>query len=257
MTLGQRIQELRKKQGLSQETLGEKLGVSRQAISRWEMDGAVPEVDKLIALSKLFGVSLNDLLQVEKSEEKQARSADKDRKLIRWLAGLCAALILVSVVSLGFTIHFRRQVMDILDPPQAPVWPASDIEYAFLPDYESMTVDVAFSLADVEELKGWEVSVRTRSYERLSGTVTTLYDVETPVTLRRGAAAFCLEDIPFSYHGLVNIILTYSKGKVSSSQPLFSAEPTGPGIRWEVCPIDPIDTEGIIQTENPELLEPQ
>ena len=40
MTLGQRIQELRKKQGLSQEALGEKLGVSRQAISRWEMDGA-------------------------------------------------------------------------------------------------------------------------------------------------------------------------------------------------------------------------
>ena len=120
-----------------------------------------------------------------------------------------------------------------------------------------MTVDVAFSLADVEELKGWEISVRTRSYERLSGTVPTLYDVETPVTLRRGAATFCLEDIPFSYHGLVNIILTYSKGKVSSAQPLFSAEPTGPGIRWEVCPIDPIDTEGIIQTENPELLEPQ
>ena len=260
MTLGQRIQELRKKQGLSQEALGEKLGVSRQAISRWEMDGAVPEVDKLIALSKLFGVSLDELLQVEVPKEAalpQDDRARRDRELIRWLAGLCAALILVSAVSLGFTIHFRRQVMDILDPPQAPVWPASDIEYAFLPDYESMTVDVAFSLADVEELKGWEVSVRTRSYERLSGTVTTLYDVETPVTLRRGAAAFCLEDIPFSYHGLVNIILTYSKGKVSSSQPLFSAEPTGPGIRWEVRPIDPIDTEGIIQTETPELLEPQ
>ena len=65
MTLGQRIQELRKQHNLSQEALGEKLGVSRQAISRWEMDGAVPEIDKLIAMGKLFGVSLNDLLQVE------------------------------------------------------------------------------------------------------------------------------------------------------------------------------------------------
>lgn len=64
MTLGQRIQELRKKQGLSQEALGEKLGASRQAISRWEMDGAVPEVNKLIALSKLFRVSLDELLRV-------------------------------------------------------------------------------------------------------------------------------------------------------------------------------------------------
>ena len=69
MTLGQRIQELRKGQNLSQEGLGEKLGVSRQAISRWEMDGAVPEVDKLIAMGRLFGVSLNDLLQVEEGPE--------------------------------------------------------------------------------------------------------------------------------------------------------------------------------------------
>lgn len=64
MTLGQRIQELRKQNNLSQEALGEKLGVSRQAVSRWEMDGAVPEVDKLIAMGRLFGVDLNDLLQV-------------------------------------------------------------------------------------------------------------------------------------------------------------------------------------------------
>ena len=64
MTLGQRIQELRKQSSLSQEALGEKLGVSRQAVSRWEMDGAVPEVDKLIAMGRLFGVDLNDLLQV-------------------------------------------------------------------------------------------------------------------------------------------------------------------------------------------------
>ena len=62
MTLGQRIQELRKQKGLSQEGLGEKLGVSRQAVSRWEMDGAVPEVDKLVAMAKLFGVSLEQLL---------------------------------------------------------------------------------------------------------------------------------------------------------------------------------------------------
>ena len=65
MTLGQRIQELRKQQNLSQEELGTRLGVSRQAVSRWEMDGAVPDVDKLIAMSKLFSVTLNDLLGVE------------------------------------------------------------------------------------------------------------------------------------------------------------------------------------------------
>ncbi len=68
MTLGTRIQELRKQQGLSQEALGEALGVSRQAISKWESDVTVPEVDKLIALSKRFGVPVGVLLGVEAAQ---------------------------------------------------------------------------------------------------------------------------------------------------------------------------------------------
>lgn len=72
MTLGQRIQEHRLRLELSQEALGEKLGVSRQAVSKWEADAAVPDTDKLIALSKLFGLSLNELLQVEGPEAGQA-----------------------------------------------------------------------------------------------------------------------------------------------------------------------------------------
>lgn len=65
MTIGQRIAQQRKKLGLSQEALGEQLGVSRQAISKWEADAALPEIDKLIALSKLFDVSVGWLLGVE------------------------------------------------------------------------------------------------------------------------------------------------------------------------------------------------
>lgn len=65
MTIGQRIAECRRQLGLSQESLGEKMGVSRQAISKWEADAALPEIDKLIALSKLFGVTVGWLLGVE------------------------------------------------------------------------------------------------------------------------------------------------------------------------------------------------
>ena len=68
MTLGQRIQKHRLRLELSQEALGERLGVSRQAVSKWEADAAVPDTDKLIALSKLFGLTLNELLQVEGPE---------------------------------------------------------------------------------------------------------------------------------------------------------------------------------------------
>ena len=68
MTLGQRIQQLRKEHGMSQEALGEQLGVSRQAISKWESDNTIPEIDKLIALAKLFGVSVGILLGVEEDD---------------------------------------------------------------------------------------------------------------------------------------------------------------------------------------------
>lgn len=64
-TLGGRIQAGRKAAGLSQEALGERLGVSRQAVSRWEADAAVPELEKLIAISRLFGVTVGALLGVE------------------------------------------------------------------------------------------------------------------------------------------------------------------------------------------------
>lgn len=64
-TIGQRIAAQRKQLGISQEALGEKTGVSRQAISKWESDSAIPEIDKLISLSKLFGVTVGWLLGVE------------------------------------------------------------------------------------------------------------------------------------------------------------------------------------------------
>lgn len=65
MTTGRRVAQKRKELGLSQEALGEKLGVSRQSIYKWESDGALPEVEKLVALSRLFGVSVGWLLGVE------------------------------------------------------------------------------------------------------------------------------------------------------------------------------------------------
>ena len=65
MTLGPRIVQKRKELGLSQEALGDRLGVSRQSIYKWESDSALPEIDKLITLSRLFGVSVGWLLGVE------------------------------------------------------------------------------------------------------------------------------------------------------------------------------------------------
>lgn len=121
MTLGQKIQTLRHDAGLSQEGLGEKLGVSRQAISKWEADGAVPEVDKLIALSRLFEVNLHDLLQVEGTsreepeesgeqppEEAAENPLEKDqppRRNGRWWKALC--VVLAAAVCVQGVVLFR------------------------------------------------------------------------------------------------------------------------------------------------------
>ena len=63
MSIGNRIQQFRINNGLTQEQLAEKLGVSRQSISKWEMEQSLPEIDKVVLLSKLFSVGTNEILR--------------------------------------------------------------------------------------------------------------------------------------------------------------------------------------------------
>lgn len=74
MTVGQRIAQKRKELGLSQEGLGDKLGVSRQAIYKWESDASLPEVEKLVALSRIFSVPVGWLLGEEEHPSGQTDS---------------------------------------------------------------------------------------------------------------------------------------------------------------------------------------
>ena len=68
MTLGERICQHRVERRLSQQEVAEKLEVSRQSVSKWETDGAVPELDKLVKLCGLFGVGLDELVRGEKPQ---------------------------------------------------------------------------------------------------------------------------------------------------------------------------------------------
>ena len=68
MTLRDKLIVLRDKAGISQMTLAEQLGVSRQAISRWESGDAVPTMDKLKSVSKIFNLSLDWLCNEDISE---------------------------------------------------------------------------------------------------------------------------------------------------------------------------------------------
>lgn len=86
MTLGERIQEHRKEAALSQEALGEALGVTRQSISKWESDAAIPELDKLIAMSRLFHTSVGALLGVEEANRLDRELTERELKALSAIA---------------------------------------------------------------------------------------------------------------------------------------------------------------------------
>ena len=72
-----RLYELRKKHDLSQEELAERLGVSRQAVSKWERSEASPDTDNLIALAKIYGLTLDELIYGE-SNTSEANTAKEE-----------------------------------------------------------------------------------------------------------------------------------------------------------------------------------
>ncbi len=69
MSISEKIQQLRKSNGLSQEQLAEKLNVSRQAISKWESGASFPDVEKIVLISELFKVSTDYLMKDENTVE--------------------------------------------------------------------------------------------------------------------------------------------------------------------------------------------
>lgn len=70
MTLGQRIKEEREKRQWTQDYLAETLNVSRQAISKWEVGSAYPDIDRLVQISNLFDITLDSLIKGDDSLKK-------------------------------------------------------------------------------------------------------------------------------------------------------------------------------------------
>lgn len=106
--LADRLVELRKENKLSQEALAEKLGLSRQAISKWERAEASPDTDNLIALAELYNVSLDTLLgnenvnaQKEEKDEKQPVTERENKGRAQLKKTPIALLVTVAVYVVG------------------------------------------------------------------------------------------------------------------------------------------------------------
>lgn len=129
MSLAKKMIELRKQNGLSQQDLADRLGVSRQAISRWETGAVQPLADSVKSLAQVFQVStdylLNDDLDTptppptaQPAPPQEKQSARKHRKWLLALAALAAAavLVLVTAVATAYYLQWKeRQPVSMYD----------------------------------------------------------------------------------------------------------------------------------------------
>lgn len=116
MTLGVRLQELRKSHNLSQEQLAEKLDVSRQAVSKWESSQANPDISNIVKLSNIYEVS-TDYLLTGKEHDSQAVYKEQmvDKKSFKKLQGLPSSIRLaIAILITAFGIFVVIPVLFIV-----------------------------------------------------------------------------------------------------------------------------------------------
>ena len=111
MEFGNKLYELRKEKGLSQEELASRLEVTRQTVSKWELGDSTPDLDKLVLLAELFEISLDELvlgkvpvttkldkLGAKVMNEENKQKAKKGLKVIGIIAGAVLAIDAISML---------------------------------------------------------------------------------------------------------------------------------------------------------------
>lgn len=112
MTLGNNIQKLRKQIGLSQEQLGEQVGVTRQTISNWESEQTSPNPEQLILLSKSLNISIDELLDNERKDDLYKKVSNTEQlagmimKILKTLGKLAIGYLIFVAILIVFTIVY-------------------------------------------------------------------------------------------------------------------------------------------------------
>ena len=116
MILADKITEERKKNGWSQEELAEKLGVSRQSVSKWESAGSVPDLQKVIQLAELFGVSTDYLLKDALGQESRGTGAGSDPEIAKRQVSMEEANTFLNIKKEAAPIIANATALCILSP---------------------------------------------------------------------------------------------------------------------------------------------
>lgn len=102
MKFNERLLKLRKENALSQEELGEKLNVTRQTVSKWELGETTPEMEKLIEMAKLFNVSTDELIKESDDKEDAKYEIKKDKTANGNNKAIIIILVVLLIALLGF-----------------------------------------------------------------------------------------------------------------------------------------------------------
>lgn len=142
--IANRLQELRKKHGLSQEELADKLNVSRQAVSKWERGDASPDTDNLIALAKIYNISIDELIkyEVKKGHNNEEiivqNSDDKNKNEIKNESELTPKQKLITGVVSGVTV-FAATIIYLIVGFCFNLWHPTWLVFMLLPVIASLT----------------------------------------------------------------------------------------------------------------------
>ena len=153
MTLGERIYKLRNERNLTQEQLAEKLGVTRQSISKWEGDLVKPEIEKLKAMAKLFEVSLDDLISDEAAEVKPAKTdrLERDANIYKFVsiitAGICLVMIVI-MIAVAVNLSDRIKALELRAPEV--IYQNSE---RYTDDVSETFSDVSWKIKDADKKK--------------------------------------------------------------------------------------------------------
>lgn len=114
MELNEKLYELRKNNNWSQEELAEKLDVSRQTISKWESSKAIPELDKLVKISEIYNITLDELVKgTTRNETTDTLTKKWFRKYFKKILIILAILLVIFIV--GFVINILRRISVVTD----------------------------------------------------------------------------------------------------------------------------------------------
>ena len=237
MTTGQKIAAKRKELELSQEALGEELGVSRQTVYKWESDSSLPEIDKLVALSRLFQMPVGWLLGVEEAGPKQDFSPEQ-LKLLEEILGRCR-----QAEPEALTGGQRRQVEELVrerlgekKPRRRWLWALAALAlvgtgwhlFSRLDQIEQQYYSLGSSVGNIERSVNSQISSVTGRVEQIlkaQNGLTADYGAELRYTdPADNIAGFSLWAVPKTYTPGMSVIFLADNGKETLEFPAQEGE---------------------------------